>query len=294
MNEELTTVEEPSLLAEEKVSYKLESFEGPLDLLLSLVHKNKMKIEDIQISVICEQYFDYLDKAAKINLDLASEFIVMASDLMLIKSKMLLPREEEEEEDPRAGLAEAISRLEAAKKAAVILGKRFEQYKGRMEKEPEDISPDRSYVKEGQDPQQLYVLMRRMLSEVRNNESIADALVKPLVAHKIVSVELKILGILKHFEGRTDRSSSLGELLDDAENRPELVAIFIGILELVKMKRLIMVDDRDDFETLNGITTQFTVNPDYADNLTEGLNLDNYENESKDAPSEENKTGKQD
>lgn len=279
MNEEIQNVEEPSLIPEETVSYKLETFEGPLDLLLSLVHKNKMKIEDIQISVICEQYFEYLDKAAEINLDLASEFIVMASDLMLIKSKMLLPREEEEEEDPRAGLAEAMQRLEAAKKAAVILGKRFEQFKGRMEKEPEDISPDKTYVKEDQDPQQLYTLMRRLLSEVRNNESIADALVKPLVAHKVVSVELKILGILKHFEGRTDRSSSLGELLDDAENRPELVAIFIGILELVKMKRLIMIDDREEFETLNGISTQFVVNPEFADNLSEGLNLDNYEKE---------------
>ncbi len=276
MEEKETIIEEPSLLSTETVSYKLESFEGPLDLLLSLIHKNKMKIEDIQISVICEQYFDYLSKAAEMNLDLTSDFIVMASDLMLIKSKMLLPREEPEEEDPRARLAEAIQRLEAAKRGAVVLAGRFEKYRGRMEKEPEDISPDRTYVAEGQDARNLYELMRRMLAEVRNTENISEQLVKPLVSRPVVSVELKILGILRHFEGRTDRSSTLGELLCDAENRSELVAIFIGVLELVKMKRLIIADDREEFETLNGVSTQFTVNPDFADDLTAGLQLDDY------------------
>ena len=103
---------------EETLTYRLETFEGPLDLLLSLVHKNKMKIDDIPISVICEQYLDYINRAAVLNMDLAAEFIDMASELMLIKSRMLLPRESENEEDPRAGLAEAIARLAAAKKAA--------------------------------------------------------------------------------------------------------------------------------------------------------------------------------
>ena len=84
---------------EEIISYKLEKFEGPPDLLLSLIKKNKMQIEDIPISLICEQYIEYIAKAQKLDMELAVEFLVMASDLMLIKSKMLLPREEDEEED---------------------------------------------------------------------------------------------------------------------------------------------------------------------------------------------------
>ena len=262
--------------AAEKISYKLETYEGPLDLLLALIHKNKMKIEDIQISVICEQYFAYLARAEELNLELTAEFIVMASELMLIKSRMLLPREEAPEDAPEEDFRLKLLRKELAQKRAAALGERFKQFHGRMEKEPEDISPDRTYVAENQDAHRLYELMCRMLSEVRNTADIADSLVKPLVARPMVSVELKILGILRHFEGRTDRSSSLGELLLDADNRSELVAIFIGVLELVRMHRLIMVKNEDEFETLGGTGTQFVVNPDYADNPGEGLNLDEY------------------
>ena len=83
----------------ESITYRLDQFEGPLDLLLTLIHKNKVNIEDIPISMICDQYMQYITEAQKMDLEIASEFIVMASDLMLIKSKLLLPREKEEEED---------------------------------------------------------------------------------------------------------------------------------------------------------------------------------------------------
>ncbi|MCQ2428182.1 MAG: segregation/condensation protein A [Clostridia bacterium] len=281
--------EETTLPAGAAPTYKLEKFEGPLDLLLSLVQKNKMNIGDIQISVICEQYIEYIEKAAELNLELAVEFLVMASDLMLIKSRMLLPREEEEAEDPRAGLQEALARLQAAKKAAVILGGLYEKYRGRMEKEPEDISPDRTFVAENQDAQKLYEKMRVMISEFRAADAkIADRLVKPLVARPIVSVELKILGIMKHFEKGKSTRSTLGALLEDAENRPELVAIFIGVLELIKMKRLLIVEDPDDFDNLKGPGTVFEVNPDFEDDMTEGLVTDDYSQEK-----EEDKTGRE-
>ena len=88
-----------------ELSYNLETFEGPLDLLLSLISKNKIDINDIPISLVCDQYMEYLAKAEAFDIELSSDFIVMASELMLIKSRMLLPRNEEEEEDPRAALA---------------------------------------------------------------------------------------------------------------------------------------------------------------------------------------------
>ena len=90
---------------------KLEVFEGPLDLLLHLIEKNKVDIYDIPIVTITEQYLDYVSKMPKDDLDLASEFLVMAATLIDIKSKMLLPKEvneEGEEEDPRAELVEKL------------------------------------------------------------------------------------------------------------------------------------------------------------------------------------------
>lgn len=275
IEEEKIDLEETSPAAE-KISFKLETYEGPLDLLLALVHKNKMKIEDIRISVICDQYFAYIAQAEEMKLELTAEFLVMASELMLIKSKALLPREEEDAPPPETDIQMALLRLELTKKRAALLGERFQQFRGRMEKEPEDISPDRTFVAENQDAHRLYELMCRMLSEVRSTADIAETLVKPLVSRPVVSVELKILGILKHFEGRTDRSSSLHDLLMDADNRSELVAIFIGVLELVKMRRLLMVRNEDEFETLGGTDTQFVVNPDFAENPAEGLHLDDY------------------
>ena len=124
----------------EEITYKLEKFEGPLDLLLNLIHKNKVQIEDIPIALICDQYVEYIARAQSLDMELAVEFLNMASELMLIKSRMLLPREVPEEEDPRARLAEAIARLEAARKAAAKLGDRYKIYGGRMAKDTDEIS----------------------------------------------------------------------------------------------------------------------------------------------------------
>ena len=102
-----------------QIIYKMELFEGPLDLLLSLIHKNKMSIEDIQISIIFDQYMDYIKTMQALDIELSTEFIVMASQLMLIKSRMLFPKQDDEdEEDPRAALAAALLEYKKAKEAA--------------------------------------------------------------------------------------------------------------------------------------------------------------------------------
>ena len=126
------------------ITYKLEQFEGPLDLLLSLIHKNKVSISDIPIALICDQYIEYLNAANELNMDLASEFIVMASELMLIKSKLLLPKEEDDEEDPRAQLADALIRYAQAKEAAQKLTPLYAFYSGRMVKDTDEISIDKT------------------------------------------------------------------------------------------------------------------------------------------------------
>ena len=264
-------------MSEEIITYKLEKFEGPLDLLLNLIHKNKVQIEDIPISLICDQYVEYIGQAEKLNMDLAVEFLNMAAELMLIKSKMLLPRaEDEDEEDPRAKLAEAIARLAAAKKAAVELGKRYAQFCGRMEKETDEISPDKTYVADS-DPEKLYTAMRRMISEARNVDNIAANIVRPLVARPIVPVQLKILGIMKHFE-KDDACPTLGELIEDAESRPDLIAIFIGVLELIRMHRVLLVENADEFGDLRGLESRFVSNPDYHGNFALDLESAGYDN----------------
>lgn len=260
---------------EESITYRLEKFEGPLDLLLSLIKKNKLQIEDIPISLICEQYVEYIANAQKLDMELAVEFLIMASDLMLIKSKMLLPREEnDEEEDPRASLADALQRLEAAKNAAAILSKRYEMYSGRMAKDSEDISPDRTFVADSE-PSALLIAMRRVLAEYRDTETISEGLVRPIVSKPIVPVQLKIMGIMKHFK-TPEHTPSLGELLDDAESRPELVAIFIGVLELIRMRRLLLVEAPDEFGNLHGAATKFAANPEFALEAIEDIEIDGY------------------
>ena len=99
-----------------ELQYKLESFEGPLDLLLHLIEKNKVNIYDIPIAKITDQYMDYVSHMEEKDLDLVSEFLVMAAELLDIKARWLLPKEENEdgeEEDPRAELVEQLKQMEA-------------------------------------------------------------------------------------------------------------------------------------------------------------------------------------
>ena len=111
----------------ESIQIKLQSFEGPLDLLVHLIKKHRMNVYDIQISVITKQYLEYLNIMQELNLDLASEFLVMAATLIHIKSKMLLPRPETaagdpgEEEDPRDMLVRRLLEHQKFKAAAELL-----------------------------------------------------------------------------------------------------------------------------------------------------------------------------
>ena len=99
----------------ESPNFQLEIFEGPLDLLLTLIAKTKVDIYDIPIALILDQYMAYLDEMRRLDMEIAGDFIVMAAELMLIKSKLLLPKTEQEEEDPRAALTDALLKYQQAK-----------------------------------------------------------------------------------------------------------------------------------------------------------------------------------
>ena len=171
----------------ETIQYKIDRFEGPLDLLLALVEKNKINIDDIPISLLCSQYMEYIAQAQAMDIELSSEFIVMASELMLIKSKMLLPRNEETDEDPRAMLANAMLEYKRTKEASVSLTRMFAEFGTRMIKDTDEIQVDTSYVAD-HDAELLSRAMLKMLSEIRVTEEDAVKRVEPLIKKPPVSV----------------------------------------------------------------------------------------------------------
>lgn len=130
------------------MDFKINEFEGPLDLLLHLIKESKMNIMDIEIEKITEQYMAYLDLQEKMNLEIASEYLVMASELIELKSKMLLPNpknEEGEEEDPRKELVNRLLEYQAYKEITKVLHDKENLRKEIYTKSPENI---RNYVEE--------------------------------------------------------------------------------------------------------------------------------------------------
>ena len=245
----------------EALTYKLEQFEGPLDLLLTLIQKNKVSITDIPIALICDQYIEYISKAEALDMELASEFIVMASELMLIKTKMLLPKTEEESEDPRATLTDALLRYQQAKEAAQKLSPLYAYFSGRMVKDTDEISIDKTFVAD-QDVTSLCAAVRRIIAYNNALEQAATTTFKPMISKPIIPVEIKIVSIIKRIEKQG--IASLEELLDGEPSLPDLIASFLGVLELVKVRKLLIADTVDGEWTREnavlGADTRFIIN----------------------------------
>ena len=244
----------------EAITYRLDQFEGPLDLLLTLIQKNKVSITDIPISLICDQYVEYITNAQMLDMEVASEFIVMASELMLIKSKMLLPREEEDGDDPRATLTDALLRYQQAKEAATKLTPLYAYYGGRMVKDTDEISVDKTYVQD-QDVTSLCAAIRRIIAYNNALEKAATTSFTPMISKPIIPVEIKIVSILKAVEKKG--IATLEELIIDEVTLPDLIASFLGVLELVKIRKLLVSDeDTDTDNALLSASTRFILNTD--------------------------------
>ena len=251
----------------QQLTYRLDQFEGPLDLLLTLIAKNKVSITDIPIAIICDQYMEYIEEAERMDLDIASEFIVMASELMLIKSRMILPHEEGTENDPRREIADALLLYQQAKLAAKKLRPLYDEYSSRVVKGTDDIPPEKGLplnLDTNQLLKALSAVMRRL--KVAQTERKPSDLVNPLIKHHIVSVEEKIAEICDLLEEHEE--ASLFFLLKDADSRPELVARFMGVLELIKINRINIttvkfVEDVAEYE-YTGLEMKFKLNPNWV------------------------------
>ena len=177
-----------------------------------------------------------------------------------------MPRDEETEEDPRKQLADALQKYQQAKAATLVLSPMYAAFSGRMAKDTDEISVDKTFVAD-QDVESLCLAVRRILSY---NAAMERAKSKepftPMISKPIVPVEVKIVGILDHIQ--KNKRASLGELLDDSVSLPDMIAIFIGVLELIKVNRITIVEDEDKVDTLEGINTRFVINENYTE--TEG------------------------
>lgn len=238
------------------INYKLELYEGPLDLLLSLIHKNKMNIEDIQISVLCDQYMEYISQAEFLDIELSSDFLLMASELMLIKSKMLLPRNEEEEEDPRAALAAAVLEYQRAKEASVFLRSMFDEYGARMIKDTDEISIDKTYVCD-HDVLLLSKAFHKVISEVRVTDDEAKEKFRPLIAKKTVSVASVVENLARRLSvyGKV----RLYSFFRSAETKTELVTMFLAMLELLKSGILVLEEETVNSDGVIDTSTDVSV-----------------------------------
>ena len=250
-----------------ELTYRLDMFEGPLDLLLTLISKNQVSITDIPIAMICDQYMQYIDEAKNMDLEVASEFIVMASELMLIKSKMLLPHEEGTENDPRREIADALALYQQAKLAVNTLRPMYEEFSGRYVKGTDDVPPEKGLplnMDTALITKALTAILRRM--KIANAMRTPTELVNPLIKRKIVSVEEKIEEMCITLEEVGE--ATLYDLLVASESRSELVARFMGILELIKLHRIMItnftiVEDVVEYEE-TGLKMSFKLNPDYV------------------------------
>ncbi len=225
-----------------KYHVRLPVFDGPLELLLHLIRKNEVEIYDIPIAAITRQYLELIELMEELNLDLAGDFVVMAATLIHIKSKMLLPpphedgTEDEESGDPRAELVERLLEYERYKEAAQQLHQQQEVRNASWPR-PEPKLADLTAAA-GQDQEDelidvdLFELMsafREVLERVRQRAHL-------IVEKEMISIEAMISRLLDRL-GEGEKCTFV-DLFDEASDRSTLIATFLAILELVRLRTL--------------------------------------------------------
>ena len=230
----------PSLLTLETKKYaiKINNFEGPLDLLIYLIEKNKMDIYDINLTQITEQYIEYLDAMEKLNLEIASEFLVMASSLLYLKSKKLLPKQDEEEEELTE--EELIKRIIEYKKYKEITAKFKENYllfSKRIQKTQEEITLPQKQLEKKYDnniiPNIYQELIERTSQRLNQNAKNIEkiALVENYTVTSKVKEMVKILVKQKRFV--FNKIFSINQ-----RDKQEVVTAFTGLLELSRRNKV--------------------------------------------------------
>src|SRR6186713_874254 len=213
---------------------KLDSFEGPLDLLLHLIRKNELNIYDIPIALITEQYLGYIEMMQELSLDVAGEFLVMAATLIHIKSRMLLPRidptQEDPDEDPREALVRRLLEHQKFKAAAELLHER-ETLRSAQWTRPDGLIAEIA----GEPPEpEIEVDLFSLISAFRAVVERAKARPKVYLPSEQIPIEDRIEQLMM----RLSETEAIGfeELFDDIQSRAGLVVTFLAVLEMIRLK----------------------------------------------------------
>src|SRR5262245_6100466 len=222
--------EEPFESQLDAITIKLQSFEGPLDLLVHLIKKHQINVYDIPIALITKQYLEYLNLMQELNLDLASEFLVMAATLIHIKSRMLLPRPETaagdqtDEEDPRDALVRRLLEHQTFKAAAEVLHDRETLRSAQWQRPDSRIEAIAGDDYEPEIEVDLFSLLsafKLVLERVRERPPI------PIPGEQI-SVEARIEQLLERLS--ETQACGFEELFGDDATRPDLIVTFLALL----------------------------------------------------------------
>ena len=226
-----------------KIEYKLDVFEGPLDLLLYLISKNKLNINDIQLTVLVDQYVDYIRSMNEQDMDVASEFIEMASRLIYLKTVSLLPKHDEAEQ-LKEELTQELMEYEHCRRVAKLLSGMTDEFDTFI-KVPEKIEYDKTYVNTHEKELVLSAYIAAIGRGKRRLPPPTNVFSK-IVARKIVSVSSKIVFVMKYLM-RTG-NKNMRHLFMNAQSRSELVATFLAVLELCKANRVHLEGEGDEME----------------------------------------------
>ena len=225
-------------LETKKYSIKIDNFEGPLDLLCYLIDKNKMNIYDVNLSDITEQYIEFLNTMEEMNLEIASEFLVMASTLLYLKSKKLLPKQEEEEEEiTEEELIRRIIEYKKFKEISKTLKENYKLYSNRFYKGQEEIKLPKQKLEKDYEPEKIPEIYRLLVerNSVRINQNAKNiekiALVDKYTVAEKVREMYKILVKQKKF--------IFNKLFAiNKKEKQEVVTAFSGLLEMSRRNKV--------------------------------------------------------
>ncbi|WKY47259.1 segregation/condensation protein A [Eubacteriaceae bacterium ES3] len=230
------------------VDVNLNGFEGPLDLLIHLIQKNKINICEISISEITGQYLKQMKEWQEMDLEIASEFVLMASRLLEIKAKALLPKTktEEEPEDLEKKLVRQLMEYKIFKEISAYLKEREEYELMAIYKDPEYLPVKSQPIDLSIDPFALAEALKKVLIK---KEAVSDTSIKEQeIAKEIYSIEDKIVEITQVLREAGDKGLSFTDLLRPEICREEVVVILLSLLEMVKFKGIRLFQERLFFD----------------------------------------------
>ena len=238
MNEILT-------LETKKYSIKLENFEGPLDLLCHLVDKNKMEIDKINITKITDQYIEYLNTMEKLNLEIASEFVVMLSTLVYLKSKKLLPKNiENEEEITEEELIRRIIEYKKYKEIVKKLREQYNEYSKRIFRLPERIELPNRKLEKKYEKENIIECYNMLIERNENKKNKNAENIEKIAILETVTVASKVKDIFKELVKK--KRFIFGTLCSSKKyTKLETVTAFSGMLELSKRNKITTNQERN-------------------------------------------------